>query len=156
MTLVRHEGDDGFRLEAAGTVVLDAMCAKDGWTVHGPIAGDRSWRLARAEEAAGGLVLYGGEGTDAEEIGRATPLGGPFGLGSDTSVLVSDGRLFRAGFLTGPVPAFHLAGWEVPGPYLTAEANGPGWVIRRTPAGQALEDDAGVVVLFAAILAGPR
>jgi hypothetical protein len=146
--------EGGFRLEVPGEDEVSAIPAEHGWRVEGPAGPGMRFLTAETGDGSAGLVLRAGQEAGSEERGRTTLLSGPGGGGSDASLLLDDGRLFRIFARRGREAGFELSGWEIDAAYMIAEPRGGQWLIRQTEAGCELEDEGAIALLFAAHLAG--
>jgi hypothetical protein len=84
----------------------------------------------RPGDDPGETVLVVSEPSGERELGRVSKDG--------SSIVLSDGRLFRVSVRGVRAPRIEVARWDVSGPYLVAMPRGDGWAIERTPAGEAL------------------
>ena len=119
-----------------------------GWAVEA----DEGYVIRPAAQGEG-LVVEVHDAGATTELGRTTSLAGASRTGSEATLLLHDGRLFRGAFRGGRAPGFELTGWEVAGAYLRAEPEDGDWKLRRTPAGASLEDEPAILLLFGAIVA---
>jgi hypothetical protein len=125
----------GFELTAAGAPAVRVVPDTGGWRIEGD-PGMQGWSLRRVEPRIGGFVLMQAE----REIGRTM---------ASKEVLLEDGRLFRI-VRQAQGEGFELAGWEVPGAYLRAVAQGEGFRLEATVAGGGIPDIRALTLLFAA------
>jgi len=140
--------DDGFRLEGAGCLGVEARLEDGGWRL---VRGEDRWLLT-AEGCC--LVLRDASGA---ERARWSASDGQACSGVSGSILTADGRLFLVGLRGGRQASVALSGWETDGPYWSATPAAGGWVLRRMPAGEELPDaDEAIVLTFAAALAELR
>jgi hypothetical protein len=84
----------------------------------------------RPGDDPGETVLVVSEPSGERELGRVSKDG--------SSIVLSDGRLFRVSVRGVRKPRIEVSRWDVPGPYLVATPGRDGWAIERTAAGDAL------------------
>jgi hypothetical protein len=84
----------------------------------------------RPGDDPGETLLVVSEPSGERELGRVSKDG--------SSIVLSDGRLFRVSVRGVRAPRIEVARWDVPGPYLVARPHGDAWAIERTPAGERL------------------
>ncbi|HEX4823503.1 MAG TPA: hypothetical protein VFV19_04295 [Candidatus Polarisedimenticolaceae bacterium] len=123
--------DGGFRLEGITDDAIEGVPRDGGFRVY-----TREACLVTWDAATPGWVLVAEEG--GRELGRTTPLESVH-LSSPSSLLLSDGRLFRLALAGASDPHFEVGLWDQPGTYVIGRADGGGWTLERTAAGRRLE-----------------
>ena len=123
--------DGGYRLEGITDDAIDVVPRDGGFRV------DALGRcLVTWDDATPGWVLAAE--ADGRELGRTTPLETDR-VSSPSSLLLSDGRLFRLALAGASRPRFEVGLWDLPGTYVVGHADDGGWTLERTPAGCRLE-----------------
>lgn len=126
-----RQPDGGFRLEGLTDDAIEGVPRGSGFRVD---AGE-PYLVTWDAETPGWVLAAEGDG---RELGRTTPLETDR-ASSPSSLLLSDGRLFRLALVGASRPRFEIGLWDLPGSYAVAHADGAGWVLERTPAGRLLE-----------------
>jgi hypothetical protein len=134
--------DGGFRLDGVADDAIEVAPREAGFAVDAFDSGRVYWSAAEH-----GWVLVAGD--DARELGRTTALETER-VSSPSSLLLSDGRLFRLAVAGASQPRIELGRWDVPGAYAIGRAESAGWVLERTPAGRLLEAGPELWILMAA------
>ena len=121
----------GFRLEGVESAPIDAVREGNDFAIGGSVPRRMEW-----SEGERGWILRS-PGNDGAESGRTTS--GDREALAPSTVLLSDGRLFRLAATGASAPRVELSRWDGPGAYVVALAVDGGWDLTRTAAGEALE-----------------
>jgi hypothetical protein len=137
--------EGGFRLDGVAERAIEALPRDAGFV----IGGEPEWRLEWSAPERGWLLV---ETTSSRELGRTTTHE-PSRAASPSSVLLSDGRLFRLALEGASDARFELGRWDLPGAYAVARAQDGGWSVTRTAAGESLESGPELWILVGAEIA---
>ncbi len=139
---LRPGPDGGFILD--GPERAEARADASGLAIHG----DRFEPGVKLlpDGTGRGIVLTDGTGNARDTVSTLT--GGSIAE-DPPSVVLSDGRVFRV--VCAPT-GYAMLGWDHPGSYLEVVAEGSGWRLDVTPAGNGMDGLHRLLVLLASVI----